>query len=82
MNAYILPVDGFEPGDEIALYDDIQILLQSPKVKKVKVYLNSAGGGAWAGFAIGDQFRRIKDNFEISVINQKRAALYKEIVKK
>ena len=53
--------------DEVYIYDDIQLLLTKPDVTKIKVYLNSAGGGAFAGFAIGDQFRRIKDNFTLSV---------------
>lgn len=53
--------------DEISIYDDLQLLLTKSDVTKIKVYLNSIGGGTFAGFAIGDQFRRIKDNFNLSV---------------
>jgi ATP-dependent Clp protease protease subunit len=65
--AYVSVYSELSQKDEIAIYNDMQILLISPEVTKIKVYLNSGGGGAYAGFAIGDQFRRIKDKFDISV---------------
>ena len=65
--AYIKIFSSLTQTDEIAVYDDLQILEHNPEVTKIKVYLNSPGGVAYAGFAIGDQFIRVKDRFEMSV---------------
>jgi len=65
--AYIKVFSTITQKDEIVIWEDIQVLLNMPEVTKIKVYLNSAGGEAYAGFAIGDQFQRVKDRFEMSV---------------
>ena len=65
--AYIKVFSSLTQNDEIAVYDDLQILEHNLEVTKIKVYLNSPGGVAYAGFAIGDQFIRVKDRFEMSV---------------
>ena len=65
--AYIKVFSSLTQNDEIAIYDDLQILGHKPEVKKIKVYLNSPGGTAYAGFAIGDQFLRVKNKYEMSV---------------
>jgi ATP-dependent protease ClpP protease subunit len=65
--AYIKIYSALTGQDELCIYEDIQLLLSKPEIKNVKVYLNSHGGGAYAGFAIGDQFVRIKDKFKTSV---------------
>lgn len=53
--------------DELKIYDDLQILESMPAVKKMKIFMNSPGGGAYAGFAIADQLKRATDRFEISI---------------
>ena len=53
--------------DELWIYDDLIILETMPEVTKLSVYINSPGGEAYAGFAIGDQFKRFKDRFEMEV---------------
>ena len=65
--AYIKVFSTITQKDEIVIWEDIQVLLNMLEVTKIKVYLNSAGGEAYAGFAIGDQFQRVKDRFEMSV---------------
>jgi len=65
--AYIKVFSTITQKDEIVVWEDLQVLLNMPEVTKIKVYLNSAGGEAYAGFAIGDQFQRVKDRFEMSV---------------
>ena len=65
--AYIKVYSVLSQKDEVYIWDDLQILLTKPEVKKLKVYLHSPGGEAYAGFAIGDQFIRVKDRFEMSV---------------
>ena len=65
--AYIKVFNALTQSDEIAIYDDLQILEHIPEVTKIKTYLNSPGGEAYAGFAIADQFRRVKDKYEMSV---------------
>ena len=65
--AYIKVFSSLTQNDEMAIYDDLQILEHNPEVTKIKVYLNSPGGVAYAGFAIGDQFLRVKDKYEMSV---------------
>ena len=54
-------------GDELKIYDDLQLLDPMESVKKLKVFLNSFGGGAYAGFAIADQLKRVADRFEVSM---------------
>ena len=53
--------------DEKKVYDDLQLLDGMKEVKKLKVFLNSFGGGMYAGFAIADQLKRASDRFEISI---------------
>jgi len=53
--------------DELKVYDDLQLLDNMPEVKKLKVFINSPGGGAYAGFAIADQLKRVADRFEVSL---------------
>ena len=53
--------------DELKIYDDLQLLDNMLEVKKLKVFINSPGGGAYAGFAIADQLKRVADRFEISL---------------
>ena len=53
--------------DELKIYDDLQLLDNMESVKNLKIFLNSFGGGAYAGFAIADQIRRMKDRFKISI---------------
>ena len=53
--------------DELKVYDDLQLLDNMPEVKKLKVFMNSPGGGAYAGFAIADQLKRVADRFEVSL---------------
>ena len=54
-------------GDELKIYDDLQILDDMLSVTRLKVFLNSFGGGAYAGFAIADQLKRVTDRFWISI---------------
>ena len=54
-------------GDELKIYDDLQLLDPMESVIKLKVFLNSFGGGAYAGFAIADQLKRVADRFEVSM---------------
>ena len=54
-------------GDELKIYDDLQLLDPMESVKKLKVFLNSFGGGAYAGFAIADQLKRVADRVEVSM---------------
>jgi len=65
--AHIKIYSALSAQDELYLYDDLQLLESKEEVKNIKVYLNSPGGGAYSGFAIGDQFIRIKDRFKMSV---------------
>ena len=65
--AYIKVFSALTQQDEIYIWDDLQLLSNKSEVTKIKVYLNSPGGAAYAGFAIGDQFARVKDRFEMSV---------------
>ena len=65
--AYIKIFSTVSQQDEIYVWDDLQLLDANNDVKKLKVYLNSPGGEAYSGFAIGDQFGRVKDRFEMSV---------------
>jgi len=53
--------------DEKKVYDDLQIIDNMTNVKKLKVFLNSFGGGMYAGFAIADQLKRVIDRFEVSI---------------
>ena len=53
--------------DELKVYDDLQLLDNMPEVKKLRIFMNSPGGGAYAGFAIADQLKRATDRFEVSV---------------
>ena len=53
--------------DEKKVYDDLQLLDQMESVKKLRVFMNSPGGGAYAGFAIGDQLKRASDRFDVSI---------------
>ena len=53
--------------DEIKIYDDLQLLTNMDDVKKLKIFLNSPGGGAYAGFAIADQLKRVISRFEVSI---------------
>jgi ATP-dependent protease ClpP protease subunit len=53
--------------DEKKIYDDLQILENMPGIKKIKVFMNSPGGGAYAGFAIADQLKRAAERFDISI---------------
>jgi len=54
-------------GDELKIYDDLQLLDPMESVKKLKIFLNSFGGGMYAGFAIADQLKRAADRFEVSI---------------
>jgi len=65
--AYIKVISTVSQQDEIYIWDDLQLLAANSDIKKLKVYLNSPGGEAYSGFAIGDQFGRVKDRFEMSV---------------
>jgi len=65
--AYIKVFSTVSQRDEIYIWDDLQLLSANDEVKKLKVYLNSPGGEAYSGFAIGDQFGRVKERFEMSV---------------
>jgi len=65
--AYIKVFSTVSQQDEIYIWDDLQLLAANSDIKKLKVYLNSPGGEAYSGFAIGDQFGRVKDRFEMSV---------------
>jgi ATP-dependent Clp protease protease subunit len=65
--AHIMLYSELSIKDELFVYSEIQLLKNNPKVKNIEVFLNSPGGGAYAGFAIGDQFKRIKDIFNLSV---------------
>jgi len=53
--------------DEKKVYDDLQLLGDMPEVKNLKVFLNSFGGGMYAGYAIADQLKRAADRFEVSI---------------
>jgi len=53
--------------DEKKVYDDLQLLEDMAEVKKIKIFMNSPGGGAYAGFAIADQFKRVTSRFDISI---------------
>jgi len=65
--AYIKVFSTVSQQDEIYIWDDLQLLTANSEINKLKVYLNSPGGEAYSGFAIGDQFGRVKDRFEMSV---------------
>ena len=53
--------------DEKKVYDDLQLLDNMAAVKKLKVFMDSPGGGAYSGFAIADQLKRAVDRFEVSI---------------
>ena len=53
--------------DEKKVYDDLQLLDSMEEVKKLKIFMNSPGGGAYAGFAIADQLKRATGRFDISI---------------
>ena len=53
--------------DEKKVYDDLQLLDDMVAVKKLRVFMNSPGGGAYSGFAIADQLKRATDRFEVSI---------------
>lgn len=65
--AHIKVFSTISQQDEIYIWDDLQLLSANSEIKKLKVYLNSPGGEAYSGFAIGDQFGRVKERFEMSV---------------
>jgi ATP-dependent protease ClpP protease subunit len=65
--AYIKIYSSLTQQDELWLWDDLQLLINNYDVVNLKVFLDSFGGGAYAGFAIGDQFTRVKDRFNMSV---------------
>ena len=53
--------------DELKIYDDLQLLDNMTDIKKLKVFMNSPGGGAYTGFAIADQLKRVAGRFEVSI---------------
>jgi len=53
--------------DEKKVYDDLQLLNDMTTVKNLKIFMNSPGGGAYAGFAIADQLKRSLDRFDVSI---------------
>ena len=53
--------------DSKKVWQDLQIIQKISKVKKIKVYLDCWGGDAYSGFAIADNFLRMKGKYEISV---------------
>jgi ATP-dependent protease ClpP protease subunit len=65
--AYVKIYSALTLLDELKLYDDFQLLDNMSAVKNVKVFLNSFGGGMYAGFAIADQLKRIANRFEVSI---------------
>ena len=67
--AYMAIYSALSLLDEKKVYDDLQVLSKNEfaQVKKLKIFMNSPGGGAYAGFAIGDQLKRAADRFEVSI---------------
>jgi len=65
--AFITIYSSISGLDEVGIWRDLQILNLMPEITEIVVYLNSLGGTADSGFAIGDQFKRVKDRFKLSV---------------
>jgi len=65
--AFITVYSQLSATDEVAIWKDLQILKDMPEVTEIVVYLNSMGGGAGTGFAIGQQFKRVEDRFKLSI---------------
>ena len=65
--AYMAVYSSLSLLDEKKIYEDLQLIDNMTNVKKLKVFLNSFGGGMYAGFAIADQLKRVTDRFEVSI---------------